>query len=74
MAGAIQRQGYTRTEALQVISAACDEMRSRYAGFAGINLAFVRAIQGAAQRQLRAAPSAIVLPMSGQGTKKGKTK
>lgn len=73
MARAMQGQGYTRAQALETIILACDEMCTRYAGATTLNLAFVRAIQGTARRKLAAAPSAIVLPMRGQGTQRGKT-
>jgi hypothetical protein len=74
MARALQRQGYTRTEALQAVSAACEMMLERYAGVAALDLAFVRDIREAAEHRLSAMPPVNVLPMSGQGTKKGKAK
>lgn len=71
MARAAQRQGYTRPEALQAIALACDHMLERYAGAASLNLAFVRAIRGEAERKYRTSLPDNVLPMRGQAHERG---
>lgn len=71
MVTAACRNGYTRTEALEAVALACDHMLERYAGVKTINLAFIKAVRGEALRQLRTSPPDNVLPMRGQGNKRG---
>lgn len=71
MVAAAWRNGFSRTEALQAVALACDSVLERYAGTKTLNMAFIKAVRGEANRQLRTSPPDNVLPTRGQGYRKG---
>lgn len=68
----VTAQGHTRAEALQVIILSCDRVLEQYAGNNVVNLAYMRAIKGEAERKWRATPSETSARMRARSRWKGK--
>lgn len=63
--------GYTRQQALQAVILACDEVLTRHAGSTSINLPYMRAIKGEAERKWRTTPQETSARMRARSTKRG---
>lgn len=63
--------GYTRAQALQAVILACDEVLTRNAGSTSINLPYMRAIKGEAERKWRATPAETSARMRARSKKRG---
>lgn len=63
--------GYTREQALQAVILACDEILSRHAGSTSINMPYMRAIKGEAERKWRATPHETSVRMRAHRTQRG---